>query len=93
MDVYTSKIAKCFNFFFNNTGEPEYAVTLGQTTYYTCDPRIISKGWRAHEDKHKEQWRRDGPFKFLRRYLWQWIWKSYWEIDYEAEAREAANMA
>jgi len=69
----------------------EWAITLGQTTYYSCDESEVTPGWRAHENQHKMQWRRDGKVKFLFRYLWQALAKGYLHIDYEIEARQAAN--
>lgn len=68
-----------------------YAITLGQITYYSCDKADIDSSWRAHEDKHKEQFARDGWIKFLSRYIYQAITKGYYNIDYEIEAFEAAR--
>ena len=65
-----------------------YAVTLGQTTYYSCDKSYVDKDsvWMKHEDVHKEQFKKDGWIKFLTRYIWQLITKGYKNIDYEIEA-------
>ena len=68
-----------------------YAITLGQTTYYSCNKNDIDNSWRAHENKHKEQYARDGWIKFISRYIWQAITKGYYNIDYEIEAFEAAR--
>lgn len=68
-----------------------YAITLGQTTYFSCHKEDIDMSWFAHEDKHKEQFARDGYIKFITRYFWQWIIKGYYNIDYEIEAFEAAR--
>ena len=69
-----------------------YAVTLGQTAYYTCDESKVSGHWRAHEDQHKVQWAKEGKIKFLSRYIWQLITKGYSNIDYEIEARAVAQQ-
>ncbi len=82
MDKYNHWIGKLASRLFNH-GSP-YAITLGQTTYYSCDKSRVSPHWKIHEDIHKRQWKRDGKFKFAIRYLWQWAVKD--EIDYETEA-------
>lgn len=92
MDKYNSGIAKFVGFFFARKGE-DYAITLGQTAHYSCDESQVSDIWRAHENEHKRQWARDGKFKFLSRYLWQYITKGYANIDYEIEAQMAARAA
>ena len=83
MDKYNHWIGKLFRKVFGYKGG-HYAVTLGQTTYYSCDESRVSLRWKAHEDVHKRQWKRDGKLKFALRYLWQWATKG--EIDYETEA-------
>jgi hypothetical protein len=88
MDQYNSKLAKLFGLF---NGESLYAVTIGQTAYYSCDESLVHPAWRAHENQHKVQWARDGKIKFLSRYIWQLITKGYENIDYEIEARAAVN--
>jgi hypothetical protein len=89
MDKYNSKIAWLFGLFNGNT--ELYAVTLGQTAYYSCDENQVSERWHKHEDCHKVQWARDGKVKFLSRYIWQLFTKGYAQIDYEIEARKAAQ--
>lgn len=90
MDQYNSKIAWLFGFFNGNT--KEYAVTLGQTTYYSCDESLVHLKWRAHENCHKTQWSRDGKIVFLSRYIYQLCTKGYLNIDYEVEARQIAKV-
>lgn len=78
MDRYEHCIGKLAGFFFGK-GKP-YAITLGQTTYYSCYAYQVSDKWRKHEDEHKKQWKEDGKIKFTSRYLWQWVTKD--SIDY-----------
>jgi hypothetical protein len=89
MDKYNHWIGKIFGFFNNSK---EYAVTFGQTTYYSCDKFIVDKApwWKVHEDEHKKQYTTDGWFVFLYRYIWQGLTKGYLSIDYEIEARNVA---
>jgi hypothetical protein len=65
-----------------------WAITLGQTTYYSESKEYVDKApwWRKHEDCHKAQWAQDGCWKFITRYLWQLVTKVYLQIDYEVEA-------
>ncbi len=90
MDIYNSRIARIF-WFFNGRRSIGYAVTLGQTAYYSCTEDKVAPWWHAHENQHKVQWARDGKIKFLIRYLWQLITKGYNKIDYEIEAKEVAS--
>ena len=86
MDKYNHWLGRLFSLIFYN-GKP-YAVTLGQTTYYSCPSKQVGIRWETHETTHRAQWKRDG-WKFLPRYLWQWMTKGYDKIDYEIEARKA----
>jgi hypothetical protein len=90
MDKYNHWLGKLFGFF---GGNKEYAVTFGQTTYYSCDKSIVDSApwWKVHEDTHKEQYTKDGWFVFLYRYIWQGLTKGYLCIDYEIESRERAS--
>jgi hypothetical protein len=90
MDAYNSKIAKVFRFFSHSK---EYAVTLGQTAYFSCPQEQVPSWWQAHEDEHKKQWERVGKVRFLTRYMWQLVTKGYANIDYEIEARNASAKA
>ncbi len=89
MDIYNSRIATIFRFFFSKT--PEYAVTIGHNAYYTCDESEVTPVWHSHENQHKVQWARDGKVKFVARYLWQYCLNGYQNIDYEIEARAIAD--
>jgi len=67
-DVYNSKIAKLFGFFNHSK---RWAITFGQTAYYSVSKEEVEKnpGWMVHENKHKEQYKRYGFFGFLIRYI------------------------
>lgn len=84
-DKYNSRVPLLFKPFGRKGA---WAVTIGQTAYFSCGEADVSAAWHRHEDKHKEQWRRDGAVRFIARYLWQAITKGYDRIDYEIEARE-----
>lgn len=88
MDKYNSKIAKAAKFLFDRESK-YYAITLGQTAYYSCSYGMVTAKWRKHEDTHKKQWARDGKCKFIFRYIWQYITKGYDKIDYEIEATKS----
>lgn len=72
-------------------GCASWAVTLGQTTYYSCPETEVDAAWHRHEDKHKEQWRRDGRILFALKYLWYTLRYGYLDNPYEIEARIAEN--
>lgn len=91
MERYDHWIGKVFKFVFASSKDGYYGVTLGQTTYYSCPEADVTARSHRHEDKHKEQWRRDGCVKFLIRYVWQYFTKGYANIDYEIEARKAEH--
>lgn len=69
--------------------EKEWAITINQTTFYSVDATQVNASWHRHEDKHKEQWRRDGCIKFAIVYLWYRIRYGYQDNPYEVEARKA----
>lgn len=91
MNKYNHWIGKLFGFFNHSD---HYAVTFGQTTYFSCDKSVVDACtgdyWMVHENCHKAQYARDGWLKFLFRYCWQGIMYGYMAIDYEIEARTAA---
>lgn len=66
-----------------------WAVTIGQTTYYSVPKNQVGAAWQRHEDKHKEQWRRDGVLKFAIKYLWYQLRYGYQDNPYEVEAKAA----
>lgn len=68
-----------------------WAITLGQYTFYTVAKDDVNPIWRAHEDYHKHQWRRDGLIKFALKYAWYNITRGYWRNPYEIEANGQSN--
>ena len=89
MDKYNHWLGKLFGKLNKST---KYAITLGQTSYFSCNESLVSNWWRVHEDTHKLQFAKDGYIKFLSRYIFQLITKGYLYIDYEIEARTAAAL-
>ena len=85
MDKYNQKWVNIFK----RKKFKAFSITLGQTSYFTCDEIKVDKAWHKHEDKHKEQWKRDGRIKFSIRYLWWSLRYGYYNNPYEIEAREA----
>lgn len=86
MDYYNSK----FPLIFAPKNEKNWAITLGQHTWYSVSKDKVTPDWIKHEDCHKAQWKREGYLKFSIRYLYQLVTKGYLNIDYEIEAREAS---
>ena len=84
MDKYDHWLPKLF-MKFNHA--PNWAVTIGQTTYYSVTPMYVAPSWRRHEDTHKKQWADEGFFKFLLKYLFFNITRGYMNNPYEIEAR------
>lgn len=66
-----------------------WAVTLGQTTYYSVPESEVTDAWRKHEEKHKEQWKREGYITFAIKYLWYQLRYGYQNNPYEIEAKTA----
>lgn len=88
MDKYNQKwVSKLFN-------KKQWAITIGQTTYYSESEEYVNNDpkWQRHEDKHKEQWRRNGYFKFALKYLWYQIKFGYQNNPYEVEARSTETL-
>lgn len=85
---YHSKFAWVVGLF--NLNPSYYAVTIGQTTYYSCDKASVDNRphWRCHEDRHKDQYTEIGSTtKFLRKYIWATLTKGYKNNPYEIDAR------
>ena len=77
-----------------------WAVTWGQTTWWTVAEADVDPAWRRHEDCHKAQYARDGKLRFVCRYFWEWICglmryrslaQAYVQISYEREAIAAES--
>jgi|GEM_PF-3255813 len=90
MDRYNCKWVMAFA--PNNASDN--AITLGQTTYYSESEEYVKSRplWQAHENKHKEQWKKEGRFKFAIKYLWYQLTKGYERNPYEIEARLAEGI-
>lgn len=72
------------------------AITLGHFVIFTkrryYDPRSIhGLALLAHELKHVEQYRREGPLRFLWRYLFHWLKVGY-DLERHPYEREAAEL-
>jgi hypothetical protein len=85
MDKYNHWLGKFFGLI---NGQKRFAITLGQTTYYSVSEETIGPAWRFHEDWHKYQWAMDGVIKFSLLYVWYLIRYGYYDNPYEVEARE-----
>jgi hypothetical protein len=88
MNKYNSKIAKVFGFV---NGQKRYAVTFGQTAYYSVSKEEVLKSpnWIKHENRHKEQYAKEGVLKFAVKYIWYSIRYGYKANPYEIDARQA----
>lgn len=83
MDKYEHWLGKLMGWI---NDEELYAITLGQTTYYSCEHRFVHIKWRNHEDMHKMQWKRVGRIKFTCSYIWQNLTVGYKKNKYEIAA-------
>jgi len=70
-----------------------YAVTLGQHAFFTEPEDKVSESWHRHEDKHKEQWAREGKLKFAVKYIWYYMTRGYAKSPYEQEAKQASEQS
>jgi hypothetical protein len=70
-------------------GKEDFAITLGQTTYFTCPENMVSPSWHRHEDTHKEQWAQEGAAMFTLKYLWYSLRCGYKQNPFEVMARVA----
>lgn len=66
----------------------EWAITIGQTTYYSVPESEVNPSWRLHEDVHKQQWKKKGRIRFAFSYTYYNIFKGYKHNPYEIEARK-----
>lgn len=72
-------------------GWEQAAITLGQTTYYSCGQADVGAAWHAHENCHKQQFAREGWCRFLAKYAWWSLTKGYEANPFEVEAQQAAE--
>ena len=99
MDKYNCK----WVMLFNPDKKTDYAITLGQTTYYSCDKTKVTVDWRAHEDCHKKQFKKYTVVGFLVLYAYHYLRlrivhrmnhrAAYMMIPFEVEARVAERLA
>jgi hypothetical protein len=90
MDKYNHWIAKVVLFLNKRRGWSNAAITIGQTSYYSCDQSLVSPSWHRHEDEHKKQWKHNGWIKFTFLYLWYSLRYGYYNNPLEVEAEDAA---
>jgi hypothetical protein len=86
MDKYNSFISRLFQ---PIPWKNEWAITLGQTTYFSCDSNLVDVKWHEHENEHKKQWKEDGSIKFICNYIWWNITRGYYKNPYEVDANNA----
>jgi hypothetical protein len=88
MDKYNHWIAKIFGKLNRSNS---YAVTFGQTAYYSVSEEEVLKSpkWIKHENRHKEQYAEYGFFKFLVKYIYYSIRYGYEDNPFEIDARKA----
>lgn len=89
IEIYNIKLLKRFKI---------YAITIGSIIIYSLPKNVVPERLRRHEQKHVEQYKRDGFIKFLYRYIKEYIkyrldgfnhYEAYYYISYEVEARRA----
>ncbi len=85
MDIYNSRFARLFAL----NGSRDWAITLGQVTFYSTPREQVTPAWRRHEDRHKQQWRRYWYIGFAILYLWYRVLYGYHNHPLEIEARAA----
>ncbi len=77
-------------------GAVSVAFVLGKKIYLfnvTKEEFLKNDAWFRHELCHIHQFKRYGFLNFIVRYIWQSIRHGYYNNKYEAEAREAENVA
>jgi len=89
MDKYNTWLGKLLA---KINGAVGYAITLGQTSYFSCSAADVDARWHKHEDCHKTQWAKDGIFKFAVVYLYYQVRYGYTNNPYEVEARAAEQV-
>lgn len=89
MNKYNNWLAKLLAII---TGNDHYAITIGQTVRWSHGENFVwlRPWWRAHEQRHREQWAREG-WRMAYRYLWQSLTRGYDKNCYEIDANEVAN--
>ena len=86
MDKYNHWLGK---FVGKLNGSTRYAITIGQTAYFSVPEAEVSAWWHRQEDEHKRQWRDEGRIKFLCTYIYYQCKYGYTNNPYEIAARKA----
>ncbi len=71
------------------------AIVLGKTIHlYNVSRRdfLNNKKWVKHEACHLRQFKANGYFTFIVKYLWESMLHGYYDNKYEAEARLAEEI-
>lgn len=84
---WLGKLFGCIN------GNPSWAITLGQTTYYSVPAVNVNERWQRHEDCHKRQWGAYGILKFASLYVWYQLRYNYAQNPFEIEAKACASQS
>lgn len=84
-DVYNSRLAKILAYLHKEKNG--MAFVIGQTAYYSVPKERVSERWRNHEDRHKEQYKELGIFKFLVMYWYYSLKYGYHNNPFEVDAR------
>lgn len=82
----TDKYNQKWVMIFASKGSTNWAITIGQTTYYSVPKLEVGEKWRKHEDFHKQQWK-DHSWKFPFLYFWELIRQGYKNNKFEIAAR------
>jgi len=68
------------------------AIVIGKTIHLhnvSSQHFLADEKWVKHESCHLEQFRKNGTFIFILKYLWESIRHGYYNNKYEVEARKA----
>lgn len=87
-DRYNRRWVNIFRYICKKQGN--FAITIKQTTYYNCPWTEVSKNYRAHQNKYKELWNRDGCL-FIIKFLYYSIFYNKCNPPYEKEAINEEN--
>jgi len=83
-DVYNSKVAKLLAKIMKKQG---MALVIGQTVYYSMSEAEVGPRLRRHENRHKQQYKENGFFKFIFLYIFYTIKYGYRNNPFEVDAR------
>lgn len=83
MNVYNSK----WVMWFKQGDSLNWAITLGQITFFSESKDKVGPSWHRHEDCHKKQWRKYWYIGFAIMYLYYLARYGYKNNLFEVEAR------